>query len=174
MELRVAVITRPHGLKGDVALDVRTDMPQERLVAGAELRTSAGLTLTVRRAWRHSGRWLISFEGVRDRDAAEALRGVELLVDAAESDEEDAWYAHELAGLEARLRDGAIVGEIAGLEHLPAQDALIVREPSGARTLVPLVTTIVPEVNVAGGYVVLDPPGGMLADQPLPEDEPAE
>lgn len=171
MELTVAIITRPHGLKGDVALDLRTDVPEERFAAGVEMRTSDGRTLTVRRGWQHSGRWLVAFEEVPDRTAAEELRGVELRVEAPESDEEDAWYAHELAGLEVRLPSGTVVGEVAGLEYLPAQDALIVKEPSGARSLVPLVTEIVPEVDIASGYVTIDPPAGLLEDLPGAEED---
>lgn len=171
MELTVAIVTRPHGLKGDVALDLRTDIPEERFAAGVEMRTSDGRTLTVRRGWQHSGRWLVAFEEVPDRTAAEDLRGIELRVDAPKSDEEDAWYAHELAGLQVRLLSGEVVGEVLGLEYLPAQDALIVKEPSGARSLVPLVTEIVPEVNIGSGYVTIDPPAGLLQDQPGPDDE---
>jgi len=171
VELTVAIITRPHGLKGDVALDLRTDIPSERLVPGAQMHTSDGRVLTVRRGWQHSGRWLVAFEEIPDRTSAEDLRGVELLIDAPESDEEDAWYAHELAGLKVQLDSGEEIGEVVGLEHLPAQDALIVKEPSGARTLIPLVTELVPEVNISAGYVVIDPPGGLLADLPDAEDE---
>lgn len=164
MELIVAVITRPHGLKGDVALELRTDIPEERFAIGEELRTADGRTFTVRRGWQHSGRWLVSFVEVPDRTAAEELRGVELLVDAPESDEEDAWYAHELEGLDVELITGESVGKIIGLEHFPAQDALVVREPSGAQALVPLVTEIVPEVDIAAGIVKIDPPAGLLTD----------
>ena len=56
-----------------------------------------------------------------------------------------------------------MLGEIIGLEHLPAHDMLVLREPDGTRTLVPFVRVIVPVVDVAGGRVVLDPPGGLLA-----------
>jgi 16S rRNA processing protein RimM len=56
-----------------------------------------------------------------------------------------------------------VLGEVVGLEHLPAHDLLVVREPDGARTLVPFVEAIVPVVDVPGGRVVLDPPGGLLA-----------
>lgn len=165
MQLTVARIGRALGLRGEVVLDVRTDAPEERLAAGAVLQTvpaSAG-PLTVERARAQAGRWSVTFAEVGDREGAEALRGVELVVEEDESDEEDAWYPHELAGLRAEHVDGRVLGEIIGLEHLPAHDALLLREPSGARTLVPFVRAIVPVVDVAGGRVVLDPPGGLLA-----------
>lgn len=168
MQLTVARVGRAHGLKGEVALDLRTDAPDDRFTVGAVLATepaSAG-PLTVTRVRVHQSRWLVTFAEAVDRTAAEALRGVELVVDVDESDEEDAWYPHELAGLRAELEDGTVVGEVVALEHLPAHDVLVVREAladGDARTLVPFVHAIVPVVDVAGGRVVLTPPGGLLA-----------
>lgn len=170
MQLTVARIGRAHGLRGEVALDVRTDDPAARLAAGAVLATEPADRgpLTVARTREQQGRWYVTFAEAPDRTAAEALRGVVLVVDVAddattEDDDEDAWYPHELAGLRAEHVDGRLLGEVVGLEHLPAQDALVLREPDGARTLVPFVRAIVPVVDVAGGRVVLDPPGGLLA-----------
>jgi 16S rRNA processing protein RimM len=183
MQLTVARVGRAHGLKGEVALDLRTDEPDDRFTIGARLATepaSAG-PLTVTRVRVHQGRWLVTFAEAADRTAAEALRGVDLVVDVDASDEEDAWYPHELTGLRAELEDGTVVGEVVGLEHLPAHDALVVREtglPEGEmRTLVPFVRAIVPVVDVTGGRVVLSPPGGLLARDAAsavvdrPEDE---
>lgn len=165
MQLTVARIGRAHGLRGEVALDLRTDTPEDRLAVGTVLQTvpaSAG-PLTVERTRVQQGRWHVAFAEVDGRDAAEALRGVELVVESDASDEEDAWYPHELAGLRAEHVDGRVLGEIVGLEHLPAHDMLVLREPTGERTLVPFVRAIVPVVDVPGGRVVLDPPGGLLA-----------
>lgn len=168
MQLTVARVGRAHGLRGEVALDLRTDVPEERLAVGSVLATEpadAGpLTVTAVRV--HQERWLVSFAEVTDRTAAEALRGTELVVEVDASDEEDAWYPHELRGLRAELADGTVVGEVVALEHLPAHDALVVREDVAGervRTLVPFVRAIVPTVDVAGGRVVLTPPGGLLA-----------
>ncbi|WP_353708119.1 ribosome maturation factor RimM [Cellulosimicrobium sp. ES-005] len=165
MELTVARVGKAHGLRGEVVLDLRTDEPEERLAVGERLvtRPAAAGPLIVATVRVHQGRWLVGFEGVRDRTAAEALRGVELVVEVEASDEEDAWYPHELVGLRAEDPDGRTLGRIDGLEHLPAHDVLVLRETGGARTLVPFVRQIVPLVDVAGGRVVLDPPGGLLA-----------
>lgn len=168
MLLTVARIGRAHGLRGEVALDVRTDDPDARLAVGAVLPTEPADRgpLTVARTRVQQGRWYVAFAEVPDRTAAEALRGVDLLVEVADDDEdedEDAWYPHELAGLRAEHVDGRVLGEVTGLEHLPAHDVLVLREPDGARTLVPFVRAIVPVVDVPGGRVVLDPPGGLLA-----------
>ncbi|MBD5788200.1 ribosome maturation factor RimM [Cellulosimicrobium terreum] len=165
MELTVARVGKAHGLRGEVALDVRTDDPERRLAVGAVLGTRPDthgpLTILARR--EHQGRLLVELEGVTDRTTAEALRGAELVVEADVSDEEDAWYPHELAGLRAEDPAGRSIGTVEGLEHLPAHDVLVLREPDGTRTLVPFVRQIVPVVDVAGGRVVVDAPGGLLA-----------
>ncbi len=165
MLLTVARIGRAHGLRGEVGLDLRTDAPDERLATGSVLATDrAGLgSLTVTSTRIQQGRWYVTFAEVRDRTEAEGLRGVALLAEEDTSDDDDAWYPHELAGLRAEHVDGRLLGEVVGLEHLPAHDVLVLREPDGARTLVPFVRAIVPVVDVAGGRLVLDPPGGLLA-----------
>ena len=165
MQLTVAKIGRAHGLRGEVALDIRTDTPAERLVVGAVLQTDrAGIgPLTISTTRDHQGRWLVTFAEVPDRTAAEGLRGLALVVEEDASNEEDAWYPHELVGLRAEHVDGRVIGTVLALEHLPAHDALLIRETTGERSLVPFVRAIVPVVDVAGGRVVLDPPGGLLA-----------
>ena len=165
MQLTVATIARPHGLKGEVALTVRTDEPAMRLAVGTVLQTipAAAGPLTVAGARDTGDRWYLRFAGIVSREAAEALRGVDLVVETDGSDEDDAWYPHELVGLRAELADGTRVGEVVGLEQMPAQDMLVLLEPDGRRSLVPFVAAIVPVVDVAGGRVVLDPPRGLLA-----------
>ncbi len=164
MQLIVARIARAQGLRGEVALDLRTDDPQTRLAVGSVLVTESGERdpLTVAATRIYKDRWFVRFEQVTDRETAEALRGVVLVIEAQDSEEDDAWYPHELTGLRAELSDGTVVGTVIGLEHLPAQDVLVVAERPGGRTLVPFVRAIVPIVDVPGGRVVLDPPGGLL------------
>ncbi|MFD6141968.1 ribosome maturation factor RimM [Promicromonospora sp. NPDC060271] len=169
MQLTVARVSKAHGLKGEVALDVRTDDPQARLAIGERLETVPADVgpLTVTHAREHQGRWLVTFAEISDRTAAENLRGTELVIEADASSDEDAWYAHELAGLRVELEDGTVVGTVISLEYMPAHESLLIEEtlPDGSavRTLVPFVLAIVPVVDVEGGRVVLTPPGGLLA-----------
>lgn len=180
--LTVARVGRAHGLRGEVALDLRTDDPAARLAVGAVLGTdpaSAG-PVTVRRTRTAQGRWYVAFDGVDDRTAAEGLRGVLLVVDAeagagvgaadgaaGTGSDPDSWYRHELVGLRAeRVSDHALLGTVVDLEHPPAHDLLVLREPDGTVSRVPFVRQIVPVVDVAGGRVLLDPPGGLLGADP--------
>jgi 16S rRNA processing protein RimM len=170
MELVVARIAGAQGLRGMVRLEVRTDAPDERLVPGAVLATDpAGRgPLTVAEVGRRGDGWVVRFAEAADRTAAEALRGTLLLVDVADAEDEDeAWYPHELAGLRVEHVDGRALGTVAAVEHLPAHDVLVVAEPDGTRSMVPFVREIVPVVDVAGGRVVLDPPRGLLAADPV-------
>ena len=167
MDLVIARIGRAHGLGGEVSVELRTDIPEQRFVVGAVLQTEpagAGpLTLT---ATRHdSERWYLRFAEATSREAAEALRGVLLVVEQGESDEDDAWYPHELIGLRAERPSGEVVGTVAGIEHPPAHDLLLIREPGGTTARIPFVAAMVPVVDVAGGRVVVDLPFGLLAGE---------
>lgn len=169
MQLVVATIGKAHGLRGEVSLILRTDIPEQRLVPGEVFATepAAAGPLTVESVRVHQGRWLVAFVELPDRTAAEQARGIDLVVEAEASAEDDAWYPHELAGMPVYLQDGAEVGRVSGIDHLPAHDLLVIREtlPDGttARTLIPLVEAIVPVVDLRGNRIVLTPPGGLLA-----------
>ncbi|WP_084127224.1 ribosome maturation factor RimM [Demequina sp. NBRC 110054] len=167
MDVTVARIGRAHGLKGEVSVELRTDIPEERLVAGAEFTTdpeSAG-PLTIAGTRVQAGRWYVRFAEITDRNAAEAARGVSLVMDSDEDMEDDAWFVHELVGLTAVRSDGTEVGKVVDLQSMPAQDLLVVKQPGGFRALIPFVEAFVPEVDLEGGRVVVDPPHGLLAGE---------
>jgi 16S rRNA processing protein RimM len=174
MQRVVGRIGRAIGLKGEVSVEVRTDSPGERFVPGVVLATDpvdAG-PLTLRSARDHSGVLVLAFERVDTREGADALRGLLLTVDAPASDEPDAWYESELVGLTAWHVDGHELGEVVRLDTGAAQDLLVVRTPGRGEVLVPFVTAIVPEVDLTGRRVVVDPPGGLFEDLQDPDSEP--
>ena len=170
IEVVVGRIGRPHGLRGEVTIDVRTDEPERRFVVGATLlaeppRGSADrlATLTVQSTRWHQGILLARFEELPDRNAAEAARGTVLRVavpaDQSPDDPEE-YYDHQLVGLTAYDLGGGLLGEVSRLVHGGAQDLLTIRTPDGRDALVPFVTALVPEVDLAGGRVVIaDRPG---------------
>ncbi|ASU82885.1 ribosome maturation factor RimM [Nocardiopsis gilva YIM 90087] len=166
MRLVVGRIGRAHGIRGDVAVDVRTDDPAERFVAGAKLLTDpvAAGPLTVRSVRMHAGRLLVRFEGVADRNGAEELRGVTLLVESADIppvDDPDEFHDHELIGMRVVTTEGGEVGVVDDVLH-HAQDVLVIKDPSGEDVLVPFVRELVPEVDTGAGRMVIDPPPGLL------------
>gem|GEM_PF-93452 len=163
-QLNVATISRPHGLRGEVTLDLKTDDPAARLTPGTVYTTDPDHgPLTIASAREHQGRWVVRFAEAADRTAVEQLRGLSLTVPITDSDEDDAWYPHELVGMRVRLTDGTDVGEVLGVEHGVAQDLLVIRETNGAETRIPLVHAIVPNIDKVSGVVTIDPPGGLLA-----------
>ncbi len=171
MLLVVGQVIRPHGIRGEVLVDVRTDDPAARYVAGSVLHTdpaSAGpLTIEYARPHTTAGRQrlIVAFDGVPDRDAAEALRGVVL---SAEVDEAlpatgpDEYHDVQLIGLAVVTPDGERIGEVVRIEHAPASELLVVRRPGAKDALVPFVKAIVPEVDLDRGLVVVTPPGGLF------------
>lgn len=179
MLLTVGRIVRPHGVRGEVVVEASTDEPEQRYAVGAVLlaeppagrdpepspRDQAPGTLTVAALRPHQGRLVVAFQGVTDRDAAERLRGVLLRVDSAgiaPPADPDEFHDHQLIGLAAVTPAGERLGEIARVDHGPAADRLVLARPDGRTTLVPFVTAIVPEVDLAGGRIVVDPPLGLL------------
>jgi len=171
-QLRVGRLVKAHGLKGAIKLELYTDDPEGRFVPGATFTLQVpesspwhGKPLTVREF-----RWMNShpvafFDGVDDREAAEELLRAILWVDQdleATPTEDDAWFDHQLVGLDV-VRDGQIVGKVARVDHMPAQDLLIVKVRD-EEVLVPFVKAIVPEVDVAGGRVIVTPPAGLFED----------
>ena len=148
--------------------------------------------LTVAAARWHSGRLIVAFEGVGDRTAAEGLRGTLLILDWAQItslSDPDEFYDHELIGLGVVTAAGDPVGVVADVLH-HGQDLLVIRREGApgqvtpgqvtpgqvtpgqvtpgsrgreaAEALVPFVSAIVTDVDVAAGRLVIDPPPGLL------------
>lgn len=167
MNVVLARIGKPHGLRGEVTVQLHTDEPETRFVVGTVVATEAepgsGVpkSLTVASTRVHRGIWLLTFEEVPDRTGAESLRGTRLVVpENAPSAEEEAFYEEDLVGLEVRDTSGERVGTVSGLEIGPAQDRLVVTLTDGVTAYVPFVKRIVP--TVADDHVVVDPPPGLF------------
>lgn len=164
----VGRVGRPHGIRGGVSVRPTTDNPEDRFAVGAVLDTdpaSAG-PLTVTAARSNGTAWVLSFAQIADRDAAETIRGVLLTVpiDALPPTEDpEEFYDHQLVGLAVVTRDGSPLGTVEEVLHPPAAPVLSVRRPDGSTELVPFVSAIVPEVDLAAGRLVVTPPDGMFA-----------
>jgi 16S rRNA processing protein RimM len=159
-------VGKPHGIAGAVVVHSRTDDPELRFRPGAQVRTDDGRLLQVSALRTTPGATLLSFAGVVDRNAAESLRGQQLWADIELADQEldsDEYHDTQLIGLQARDAAGAVVGKVEQVLHLPAQDALAVGTASGQR-IVPFVAELVPEVDLAGGYLVINTIPGLLSD----------
>jgi 16S rRNA processing protein RimM len=169
MQVVVGRVVRPHGVRGDVVVEVRTDRPEHRFGVGSVLDRPDGPPLTVSAARPHGQRWLVRFVGVPSRDAAETLRNAELTVLAEAADPgvgagsgSEEYPDHLLVGMAVHDLSGVPLGTVAGIEHAPWQDLVVVDRPSGGEIRVPFVRALVPVVDLQTGVLVVDPPGGLL------------
>ena len=165
-DIAIGRIGPARGVRGDVFVEPWTDDPDTRFAVGVVLRTdpeTAG-PLTVVSANGASGKLVLRFEGVDDRAAAEALRGVLLVIAAGERpeiDDPDEFYATDLIGLAASTVDGTELGPVRDVIDVAGADYLVV-DIAGQERLVPFVAAIVPTVDIEGGRVVIDPPNGLF------------
>lgn len=166
MQLVVGRIGRPHGIRGEVTVEVRTDEPELRFASGVTLATEPASTgpLIVEAARWHGNILLLSIAGVHDREGAEELRGTLLVIDSvdvAPIGDPDEFYDHQLVGLAVVTTAGDDVGEVADVLH-HGQDLLVVRRAGRGEVYIPFVKALVPEIDVEKGIMVVDPPPGLL------------
>ncbi|MCW2752681.1 MAG: rimM [Marmoricola sp.] len=169
----VGRIGRPHGIKGEVSVEPRTDEPDRRFADGEVLKSAnkrpgapGPAHLTVAGSRWHSGRLLVRFEEIADRNAAEEARGTTLSI-ALDPDERpedpEEYYDHQLVGLAVVTTDGRPVGTLREIVHGSAQDLLVITA-DGPDVLVPFVSQLVPQVDVPGGRIVVEDRPGLLSD----------
>ncbi len=168
--LVVGRVLRPHGVRGELSVQVLSDAP-ERFVPGAELGVGdpdsprPPAPAVVRAARLHQGRLLLSLEGVEDRDAADRFRGAWLSIPAAAARPLDPgeFWPHQLVGLAVVDRQGRERGRVADVVPGAAHDLLAVELPGGASALVPAVAALV-TVELEAGRVLVDAVPGLLGD----------
>ncbi|AZS43953.1 ribosome maturation factor RimM [Microbacterium oleivorans] len=184
-QLRVGRLVKAHGLKGALKLELFTDDPDGRFVPGAVFTLQVpesspwhGKTVTVKEFKWMNSHPVVFLDGIDDRSGAESIVRAILWVDqdsAAPVVEDDAWYDHQLVGLDV-VRDGAVIGRVSRIDHFPSQDLLSVQltGDQDREVLVPFVRAIVPEVDMAARRLVVTPPAGLFEDLPSDDDSPAE
>ena len=163
----LGTILGAQGVRGEVRIQTFTEVP-EHVAAYGVLEDEAGArTFEISAVKPHKDAVVIAqLIGIGDRNAAEALKGVELFVDRdclPEEDEEDVWYHSDLVGLKGVNQDGTVLGEVVAVQNFGAGDLLEIRLAGSSKTvLIPFVETIVPNVDIAAGEVLIVPPEGLL------------
>jgi 16S rRNA processing protein RimM len=167
----VGRVVKPHGVRGELVVDIRTDSVEQRFAAGSVLLLTptggAARQVTVTSARPHSGRLLVRLAEVDGREAADAVRGALLSASVADLppiEDPDEFYDHQLEGLTVVTVTGVEVGRVRDVNHGAGGDLLVVDRTGGGEALVPFVGQIVPEVDLAAGRLVIDPPPGLLED----------
>ncbi|WP_129658357.1 ribosome maturation factor RimM [Rothia uropygialis] len=175
MQVQVARIGKPHGIKGEVTVQLYTDDPSTRLVKGSAIEIEPSTALAPSgRLTINSVRWnksvmILGFDEVRSRNDAETLRNHKLMMDSEEAEDTAGYYEHELKGLDVYSVPSPEVteltnriGQVSALTTGPTQDLLVVELDDGSEALIPFVEEIVPEVDLEDGFVVVCPPPGLL------------
>lgn len=164
MLVTVGRVGRPHGIHGEVTVEVRTDEPDERFAPGSAVLVD-GVPRHIAAAHWHGNRLLLRFDGVNDRTAAEELRNQMIEVERAfdaETNDPDAYYDSALLGCTVCDTTGHELGSVEEVVHLPGQDLLSVRLHDNRSVLIPFVDAIVPGVDLSARTITIDPPDGLL------------
>jgi 16S rRNA processing protein RimM len=162
----VGRIARPHGLRGQVAINADTDFVEARFRVGETLwvqREGRREQLTIASARFQNGHPVVAFEGLTRIDDVERLAGLELRIpeDALQPLERGQYYQHQLVGCMVETAEGAPVGTVRGVEGGPGSSLLVVQ---GERSdiLIPLAAVICVEIDVGSRRIRIDPPEGLL------------
>jgi len=158
-------IVGAHGIRGEVVLMSFTAEPQAIAQYGPLDMVGSGRSFVIEALRPAKAGFIARLQGITDRNAAEALKGIELAVPrhrlpAAAADEV---YHADLIGLAVRLPDGQSIGQVTSVENYGAGDLLTVRLKAGGReVLLPFNRQAIPTIDIAGGFLVADPPEGLL------------
>ena len=160
-KILLGAITGAHGIRGEVVVRTFTGQPED-IAAYGPLSDAAGTQSLIVKVVRVTPKGVIArIAGIDDRNGAEALKGTELYVDRKRLPKtaEAEYYHADLIGLEARDASGTRIGEVINVANYGAGDLIEVRRPGVKETdLIPFTGACVPEVDVAGGYLVVVPP----------------
>jgi 16S rRNA processing protein RimM len=172
----IARIGAAHGIKGEVRVRAFTADPAD-IAAYGPLEAADGGIFQVESLRPAAGpaadMLVVRFKGVADRDQAEALNGIELSVprERLPPAADDEYYHADLVGLAAVTRDGAPVGVVIAVANYGAGDLLEIAPKRGETILIPFTRSVVPEIDLADGRVIVDPPAGLLGEKGKGEGE---
>jgi 16S rRNA processing protein RimM len=171
-KLLMGRIGAAHGIKGEVRITSFTEEPLALLGYGPLTTNKPGLVIEIETARATTNVLVARIKGVGDRTAAEKLNGVELFVDRDKlpppTDADDFYHA-DLIGLDARLSDGSVIGQVTAIPNFGASDLIEVRDArSGDTFLYPFTKTVVPEIRITEGFLVIEVP----LDADPSEEEP--
>lgn len=163
MRVVIGRIGRPHGIRGDVTIEPRTDDPDLRFASGSTVLTESS-SLTIEKSAWHGTRLIVKFVGVGDRSEAESLRGTWLEIERGPGerpDDPDEYYDTDLVGMSATLPSGAHFGIVREILHLPGQDVVAI-DRSGTEVLLPFVREFVLDVDLDSKRMTVEPPPGLV------------
>lgn len=157
--LVVGQIRKPHGLKGEVLFDVRTDFP-ERLTRGKRVYVGDERTLfTITGVREHNKGLLLSFRGIEQPEDVEPLRNQLVYVKTAElpSLPQGEYYFHQMVGLQVYNEQGDLLGELTEILETGANDVYIINTPDGKEVLVPAIESVLKQIDLDNKRIIISP-----------------
>lgn len=164
--LAIGKLRRPHGLNGEISMEIYTDFP-ERLVPGVQLFVGeAHLPIHLVKARQHQELLLVTLQGYQNREAVGALRNQIVFVPVAELPdlEEGEYYHHQLIGLKVIGESGQYLGQIEGILETGANDVFVVRSEDQAEFLLPYLDSLVIKIDLERGEYHTRLLPGLLAE----------
>ena len=159
-------VRRAHGIGGDVVVRGMLQDAGERFVVGAILRTNEDepREFEIESIRGHQGDYIVTFVEIGDRNAADAMRGIQFTIDRSDRRELESreWWPEDLVGCAVVTTEGETVGVVADAITGAAQDRIVVETPDGVRGEVPFVSELVPDVDVENRRIVVDLPEGLF------------
>ncbi len=173
--LVLARIMRPHGVRGDLSVKIITDFPERMgdldvVYLGKDANDPRHLTeqhvTWARRA--KNDQWLLHFEGIEDREAADIFRSQYILVSLADAVplEEDEVYLFQVMGLEVHTTEGQILGRVTDVIETGANDVYVIHGDIYGEVLIPAIDSVVLKIDVETGIMLIQVPAGLLPDTP--------
>ena len=161
--LAIGAIAGAHGVRGQFKVKPFTAAPRDIASYGPVLAGQRQLTLAVKGVTAN-GLVIVAAAEITDREAAQALRGTELTVarDKLPAAEGDEIYHADLIGMAVETPDGEPLGRLVALHDFGAGEIAEVKPAKGASVMLPFAPDFVPEIDLDGGRVVIDPPDGLL------------
>ena len=169
MDVVVGRLGRPHGVHGEISVEVRTDDPENRFAIGAKITLKENnKKLTVAATRWHLSRLLIKFEEIQDRTQVDQVRGKLLVVEVNPTEAtlgNNEFYEFQLIDLEVFNTKNEKLGVVKEVLPGTAQSLIVVKTMDKKEVMVPFVNQLVPEVDIKNKRVVMNPPSGLFDEE---------
>lgn len=164
MYLAVGYLRRPHGLRGELLMDVLTDFPERLQPKVVVYAGEAHHPLTIRSTRQHNKGLLVHFEGLDSPEAAGAYRNTWVFVRADDRPPlpEGEYYQHQLIGLQVRTQEGEVLGQVVEIINTGANDVLVVRRAAARDVLLPFIDDVILQVDIPSGEMTVHLLPGLL------------
>lgn len=171
--IKIGRIVNTFGIRGQVKVIADTDFPQERFAPGAQVfvldQDQVKSALTIEKAQLHKGTYLLSFEGYNNINQVEPFKGMWLTIDPSDQHqlEEDAYYHHQIIGLDIITSQGVNLGKVKDILTLGSNDVWVIKRPEPGKkdVLIPFIDDVVKSVDLESNQALIELMEGLVDDE---------